>query len=1817
MKKILLIAMLSVIALLLVAEESLGSTPKEQPFRVVSKSATSMSVKFRLPEFQLETETHNGTQYQRIILPGSSPHAETGMPELPLITTSIAIPARGGVQVSVTNSITNELNNFIPIPAQAGDDTSSPKAMVINQGFYSGNGSFPSAAVEYSDPVILRDFRIFHLQVNPFEWNSATGALIVRKELDLVIDFTSEPGINELAEDLTSISNSFVKTYEMMILNFDDYRYLIYPKQPPNFLIIYGASTDQAYMDKVNEFAFWKRQKGATVRMASTSVAGTSTAAIKTYIQGQYDNLQTRPDFIIFIGDTAGSYSIPTFVVNSGPGDYPYTHLAGGDGVGDCFIGRISVENYTQFETLLAKIYAYEKNINIAQADWLNRMLLVGDWSPSGISTMYINKYLKEVALNANPDYAGGFTELYSDDPSATAMNAAINQGLSFFNYRGYLGMSGWSPSESLINGNKLPHSIIITCGTGNFNGSTATSEAFVRLGTPASPKGAVTSVGMATSSTHTSFNNSVTGGMVYGIFQAGMRTMGESLLAGKLNTHQIYGISSPNNTISFNQWSNLMGDPTMEVFVGIPDEFTMNVQTVIPLGLSLLDVNISSADLPVENASVTLSQGTQVISRGYTDVDGNVILVLPDDMLDGNAVITVAKHDFKPLQQTIMVENSGTLVPGPIVVDDDNSGSSSGNSNAIVNAGEAVELLFGLRNTGADTINGITGTVTCTSPYVTFVQNTYSIASVGAGLIGYNITPVVMEIAPETPNGTTLRVHLILTDALGTNYDVSEFIPIESPKLKFVSYQVVDGQNQALDPNETATFNVTITNIGAMDATDLQGRLYSLNDLVSVQDNMGYFGNVAIGGQANSVTDGYTLFARAQILPGMIIPLQLKLFNDLGFEQYVDFSLTIGVVTSHDPLGPCAYGYVIYDDTDTSYPLVPVYDWIEIAPSLGGQGSALAISDVYNSSNEGDQVGATSTAVVNLPFPFQFYGRVYEQITVCSNGFIGLGAGANGEFRNYRLPGAMGPSPMIAAFWDDLATHSGSGIYTWFDRNNHAFVVQWQNLKNGYNGSSEETFQVIMYDQSVYPTSLGDGPIKIQYKVFNNVNAQSGNRHGNYSTIGIEDHTGTRGLEYTYNNQYPTAAAQLGHLRALYITNIPVYHEAAHLIIGDTYIQDGNGNHVCEPGETIQLGIQLSNIGNVVADGIESTLSTESEFVTMVNGSSEYFPVEAETTGVNRDPFIFTISQATPNGTIIPFNLHIVAGEYVWDRTFSIRVDASMLSYHSFMVNDHDTDFNGIIEANESVKIIINLSNNADVESKDVVATLNSDDPFVLIPDPVVTLSGILPNSTRQIVYNVTFNEGIPTSTKVQLNFSATCSNGLPVAQDIFVPFSMPNINQDFEQDNGNLVSETGWAWGIPNQVTAYSGQKVWATGLSGQYPGFVLYHLYSPVYSIVQPSQLTFMHRYGTEANNDGCNVGVSTDGGMNFTVIAPTGGYPTPSILGLSGEPGYSGNSGTWVNAIFDLSAYQGQDVVLRFRFGSDEAIGGIGWFIDNLEVTGVSQKVGFLQGNVIPTSGVDPSLAIVSANNGLATNPLANGTYRLYLRNGHYSVQAALIHHTTSTNNQIDITQQNPVRNADFTLIDLPKPVIVSVTGDNDTGELNIIWTEPYDPVLPIISYKVYRKFNAGIYEMVHETTGTTYTEILTLVGNYKYYIVARYINADGSPSDVLEIPFPFVTGTDPDNIPGLVTKLKGNYPNPFNPTTTIAFDLAKSSAVNLRIYNLKGQLVKTLVNRDLAAGQHSVVWNGKDENNRAVSSGVYFYRMETRNYKSTNKMLLMK
>jgi len=84
-----------------------------------------------------------------------------------------------------------------------------------------------------------------------------------------------------------------------------------------------------------------------------------------------------------------------------------------------------------------------------------------------------------------------------------------------------------------------------------------------------------------------------------------------------------------------------------------------------------------------------------------------------------------------------------------------------------------------------------------------------------------------------------------------------------------------------------------------------------------------------------------------------------------------------------------------------------------------------------------------------------------------------------------------------------------------------------------------------------------------------------------------------------------------------------------------------------------------------------------------------------------------------------------------------------------------------------------------------------------------------------------------------------------------------------------------------------------------------------------------------------------------------------------------------------------------------------------------------------------------------------------------------------------------------------------------------------------------------------------------------------------------------------------------------YPNPFNPETTIRYELASNTHVSLRVYDVSGAVVRTLVNEDKPAGSYSLTWNGRDDHNSPVSSGVYFYRITAGSFSDVRKMTLLK
>ncbi|MDP6569709.1 MAG: dockerin type I repeat-containing protein, partial [Candidatus Marinimicrobia bacterium] len=373
---------------------------------------------------------------------------------------------------------------------------------------------------------------------------------------------------------------------------------------------------------------------------------------------------------------------------------------------------------------------------------------------------------------------------------------------------------------------------------------------------------------------------------------------------------------------------------------------------------------------------------------------------------------------------------------------------------------------------------------------------------------------------------------------------------------------------------------NIQLNNVGSLQESGVFAILSSEGNQIEVLDGNGTWSDIPAGDSGTS-WDGFEISATSDIVHGTMIPLTLHIQSGGGYNRIETLLVQAGTVSVTDPLGPDNYGYYMYDSGDT-YDLAPQYNWIEIDPSYGGDGTDLNLSN----SGDGNWSGNGSIAHVNLPFTFRFYGIDYNEITVSTNGWVAMGSTDVQSFRNYPIPGAGGPSPMIAAFWDDLETTSSGDVFTYADPGNQYLIIEWSDMRtNNYN--SLETFQMILENSSSPP--YGDGNIKIQYKVFNNTSSGIWNSyppiHGGYATIGVENQLANVGLQYTYYNQYPTAAMRLDDETALYITTSPpvsLPSPGLHYTLGNTEFE-------LEAGASMSAELEITNNGE---EGSELTYS-------------------------------------------------------------------------------------------------------------------------------------------------------------------------------------------------------------------------------------------------------------------------------------------------------------------------------------------------------------------------------------------------------------------------------------------------------------------------------------------------------------------------------------------------------------------------------------------------------------------------------------------------
>ncbi len=1252
----------------LVLDAALGG---EAALTVLETGAGTLTLEFTLPRLASEELVAGGETYQALAIPGGGLQGLAGRAGLPTFSRLVALPPGATASVRVVAAEERELTGFRVFPVQPADAAD----FVIDRDWYAGRGerSEDISAVALGEPASLGGLSVAPLTVSPVAWDPATGMLRAASRLVIELDL-GDVDLRDAMPAQAILPESFDRLYRDTVLGWE--RSDDSAVGPGAYLLI--CRDNSGVLSRLEPLLEWRRRQGYDVILATTTQTGTTTGSIKNYIQGIYDTADPPLEFIALAGDATGSYSIPCWNEGisgyGGEGDHYYTTLDGGDILSDAHIGRLSFQTYTELETIVDKIVTYETAPPLSDTGWFTRAGLAGDPSSSGITTIYVNQWVKQHLLAHN--YTQVDTLWY---PSASQMTASINQGLTVFGYRGWLNMSGMSSGyiSSLNNGYELPFAVIVTCATGSFQSDgNCRSEAFLR----APNGGGIGAVGTATTGTHTRYNNCYYNGAWEGAINGTDHRLGFAHTRGKLEIYANYQLSQPNTVEIWSVWNNLMGDPATRMRMAYPADLSVVHPAQLPVGANSLLVSVSTGGSPVADALVAVYKSGELRVTGYTDAAGDINLPIAGYSA-GELLVTVLKNDHLPYLGGIDLGSVPVFAAYEAsTIDDDDAGGSSGNGNARINPGETIELPVALRNHGTNPAAGVTATIASADPYLTISDSAESFGDIPAGATVWSTEDYDFTVAADAPDGHVLAFDLEAQGGLETWVSLIE-LTVTSAAFQQESF-TWSGGGSTLDPGESGAFSVSIRNVGSIAAAGVSALLRCEDNWVTVTDSLGVYGDIGIGAASENTGDTFTLDISADCFQGHLAFFTLRLEFGEGYVAVAEFGLPVGTASSDDPIGPDAYGYYAFDNTDTGYPFTPSYNWIEIDPNHGGPGTSVGLTDYGWEQDD--------TQVLDLPFTFYYYGEPYGRISVCSNGWVAMGSSSLTHYRNWNIPGTGGPDAMIAPFWDNLYQQSTNLVYYWDDEENARFVVQWSRVKNDWSGATQN-FELVLFDPAVYHTVTGDGQILFQYDTVGNTDTQNG-----YATVGIQNRERTDGVLYTYWNQYAQGAATLASGRAILFMPVGILNLGQ--LEGSVLNATAGGTpapgveiRVMEAGQTLisQAGGDYSG---AVQEGTYTVRAQHESFLTEEVAGVGI--VEDETTELN---FLLSdiLGPYIENTTVLPHTEDTV-GPYVvdtWitdfsavdDRRFHYSTDDGIVELPLVLVDSETGQYRAEIPGQES----------------------------------------------------------------------------------------------------------------------------------------------------------------------------------------------------------------------------------------------------------------------------------------------------------------------------------------------------------------------------------------------------------------------------------------------------------------------------------------------------------------------------------------------------
>ncbi|MBI2418771.1 MAG: T9SS type A sorting domain-containing protein [Ignavibacteriales bacterium] len=523
------------------------------------KNSGGYLVNFSLPSYSFETVQANRGEYLKINIADYGITNEIGLPQLPQVSFFLAIPETENTVTTDIKSLKTGISVLeqkiypFQMPWQKNRPLSE-RPFSFNAGYYKSTG-IKNTPVTVSEPFYLGGVKGVRVTIYPFSYSPVENKLTITEKTSFQLLVKGELQLQN------THSETFNRFLNSVFVNYTGYT----SKAAINYLII----TAPEFEAGLAPFVSFKTTQGYNVSVVTTAVAGTNTAAIKTFITNRYNDPLQKPEYILLVGDVD---KIPNWTgtgSDSPPTDLNYSLLVGNDMFADIFVGRFPITTPTELSNIINKSIYMESYIatlaknNVFMASTDNYDI------SEGTHNFVIDTYFQPNSYNN--------LKLYTHTYNATTqqLRDALNANKLFAIYSGHGSTTSWADgpvfSQSDVRGltnTVFPFVYSFACITGSYQSSECFAETWIRI-----PKAGATFYGSSVNSFWDE-DDILERRLIKALFDDNVAKVTPMMDKAKVYFVQQYG-SLTTDVKRYLEMYNLMGDPSLPTKKVIPPDNT------------------------------------------------------------------------------------------------------------------------------------------------------------------------------------------------------------------------------------------------------------------------------------------------------------------------------------------------------------------------------------------------------------------------------------------------------------------------------------------------------------------------------------------------------------------------------------------------------------------------------------------------------------------------------------------------------------------------------------------------------------------------------------------------------------------------------------------------------------------------------------------------------------------------------------------------------------------------------------------------------------------------------------------------------------------------------------------------------------------------------------------------------------------------------------------------------------------------------------------------------------------------------------------